>query len=182
MFRKLFGNRNVVVGLWVAFLGFGLYLFNFSYYPHLKVLSRGMDFPEELFGAHQDYQVMFLERLGAAGVTMYRNFILLDFVNTLLLGLVLCSTIYLILLKLEAARAFFALTALPLATAILDVAENIVMLLNLRNLPDLDATLSSTFTALAQAKLVVGTLSLLVLLILIVAFAVTSIGNRFRKE
>lgn len=182
MIRKLFGNRNVVGGLWIAFLAYGIYLFNFSYYPHLRMLSGGMAPPEELFGANQDYQVLFLERIGEAGLAMYRNFILLDFVNAILLGLVLCSTFYLFLVKLEAAKAFFALAALPLATALLDIAENVVMLLNLTHAPDLDTSLSSIFTALTQAKLILGTLSFLVLLILIVAFAVTTISNKVKKK
>ncbi|NNE67413.1 MAG: hypothetical protein HKN33_12670 [Pyrinomonadaceae bacterium] len=181
MIKKIYGNLYVVAGLWAAFLGYGFYLFNYSIYPHLKVLSKGMDLPEEIFGATWDYQTVFVDELAKSGVAQYATFQWLDFVNALLLGIVLSATICLILSKLEAAKAFYAVAAVPLLTSIADFIENGIMIANLGNFPDLDKGLSGWFMTFTQIKLILGSLSFLILLICIVALAVTVISKRLGK-
>lgn len=180
MIKKILANGYTVVGLWAAFFGYGLYLFNYGGYPRIKLLS-GMDLPEEIFGASWDYQVLFLDRIGEEGVRLYLSFQWLDFLNAILLGLVLASTIYLLLVKLDAPRVVYFVVLLPFATALFDLLENGVMIANLGYLPDLGKGLASTFQFLTQAKFLFGTLSFFVLFAAIIAMAVSFILRRFRK-
>ncbi|MDH3492573.1 MAG: hypothetical protein OEM82_03420 [Acidobacteriota bacterium] len=181
MIKKLLDNIYLVAGLWAAFLAFGLFLFNYSVYPNLKALSKGMDLPEEIFGPTWDYQTVFLDQIGEAGVAQYVQFQWLDFVNALLLGLVLSTTIYLILTKLEAKKFFFVVAAVPLAATLFDFVENGLMIANIGNLPNLDKGLSALYMWMTRIKLLLGTVSFLILLTCIVGFGVTILGKRFKK-
>jgi hypothetical protein len=180
MIKRLFSNVVAVGGYWLAFLSFGAYLFTFSY-PHLRELSKGMDLPEEMAGSSWHYQSLFLDTIGDNGVAVYSNFQLMDMVNGVLLGLVLTSTIYLILYRLKAAKLIYVLCLLPLVMSALDVAENAVMLKNLGNLPDLDKGLSEIFMRLTQAKLLLLLISVFILVTCVVTYVVRMFGKRDDK-
>ena len=182
MVNRVLGNVYTVAGLWVAFLAYGIFLFNYGLYPAVKKLSNQMDLPEELYGPTLDYQAIFLERLGEQGIEQYASFQWFDFLNAILLGLVVSSTIFLIIEKLELHRNTFYLAALPIVTAVADILENIVMLQNLRNLPELEAGLASVYSFLTQAKFITGTISFFLLVTMIVVFAVRVIGKRIGKK
>ncbi len=181
MIEKYFGNYKIVLGFWIAFLLYGLVLFNLGAYPRLKDLARGMELPEEIYGPNLDYQTLFLERIGSANIGLYTQFQLFDLINALLLGLVFAATIYLILTHLKAPRALFAVAVIPVFTSILDLAENLVMLLNISNFPKLNDDLSWFYSAFNQGKFLTGTASFFVLLICVVILIVSVATRRIGK-
>ncbi len=181
MIEKYFGNFKIVIGFWIAFFAYGLVLFNLGGYPRLKVLAQGMELPEEMFGPNLDYQTLFLERIGAPNLGVYTQFQVFDLINALLLGLVFASTIYLILNHLNAPRALFAVALVPVATALFDLSENAVMLINLNNFPNLNDDLSWLYAFMNQGKFLTGTASFFVLLICIVILFVSVVTKRFSK-
>ncbi|MEZ5306862.1 MAG: hypothetical protein R2684_06930 [Pyrinomonadaceae bacterium] len=178
MLKKTLENSWFVGGLWVAFLAYGFFLFNFSSYPKLLELGGGMDLPESHLAPTWEYQSLFVDRLGEQ-VGLYKTFQLMDLPNAILFGLTLGVTIYFLFSLANMKKFAIGALAIPVLFVIADISENVVMYVNLGNPQKLDNGLSGIFMRLTQAKLALGSISLLLLLVAILVFLMDFLGKRF---
>ena len=168
MLERLLAQRYTIATLWIVFLGNGISLFNLGSYPFVKDLFDGKEFPEEMPLADWTYQNEFLTKIGENGVAAYTLFQYLDFINAILLGVTIAATIYFALSVIEAPNWSRGVWYLPLFAAIADIAENVVMLVNLSNFPpELNQTLSAVYAWVGIAKFTLVSLSFLILLVVV---------------
>ena len=156
-------GRNVII-FWVAFLAWGTYLFNFSYYPGIKNLAGNMDLPEESPGFNSYYFYQFLEKLGADGRANYYSFQLIDLFNGVLTGLAIFAALYYFLSRLGGPSFLKALLALPFLAALLDIGENLTIMRLLSGYPQEMQSLVSLAADLTTAKLTMFTVAFLAMI------------------
>jgi len=164
MFKFFEKGRNLLLA-WVVYLGFGIFLFQFSAYPHLKEINGNAEIPEERFGFSVGYFYGFLENLQEVGRSVYFNFQLLDYVNALLLGIVLFGTLYYFLNRLTENKFVRVILSFPIFAAGFDILENSSILYLLSSFPERAETFAGFVSFLTKMKMTAGVLSGLAVLI-----------------
>lgn len=157
-------GRNIVL-TWAVFLSFGIFLFQFSLFPELKVLSENADLPEERFGFSSDYIYGFLDKIGEPGRSLYFSFQLLDYVNALLLGLAVFGTLYYFLGRITKKRLARVILTFPVLAAVFDLFENSLICYLLSFFPDRSDSTAEFISLFTKLKLTAGGFSGLLIIV-----------------
>ena len=180
--------RSMATGRAVAFamilwLAAGVVLFQVGPYPSLNEMTQGLELLDERMGYSWQDAIVYLAVLGESGRRLYHTFLVADLGNAILVASAFTLLLTFLAIKLGLAqRIMTVLVFLPAAVGLLDVLENTLLMAAINQFADVSHPVVRVASWATQGKLVLGFATMTIVVIGILAWAVTTLRARTTKS